>query len=73
MRLKKKQFFMRTLLSHESEKWYGNENRDEQKKYIFSPWHHPEACIGQRIGGYLAHLRHIDFSPTQKSSLPQHG
>jgi hypothetical protein len=25
------------------------------------------------IGGYLAHLRHIDFSPTQKSSLPQHG
>jgi hypothetical protein len=25
------------------------------------------------IGGYLAHLRYIDFSPTQKSSLPQHG
>jgi hypothetical protein len=25
------------------------------------------------LAGYLAHLRHIDFSPTQKSSLPQHG
>jgi hypothetical protein len=26
--------------------------------------------ICRTIGGYLAHLRHIDFSPTQKSSLP---
>jgi hypothetical protein len=25
------------------------------------------------IGGYLAYLRHIDFSLTQKSSLLQHG